>query len=177
MNGKWKAPKVITMNTPANRIYQFLSLSRWFLIVFYAGLAVALVAYAFSFVLKVWSFILHISNYDQVDSVLGILGLIDSALVAGLIIMVIQSGFGNFVGIPQIDGRAQGLSDINFGSLKTKLAATIAAIAAIDVLEAVLDIKNYANDKLIMLAVLMVVIMLTVLVFALVEKLENHPPK
>ena len=111
------------------------------------------------------------SEFDEVSAPLNMLGLIDSALVAGLVVMVIQSGFGSFLAN---EAQSEGNKFVNFGALKTKFVATIAAIASIDVLEAILDVKNYTNDKLMMIALLMAVVLAAVLVYAIAEKLTQQ---
>ena len=55
-----------------------------------------------------------------------------------------------------------------------KWQGTIAAIASIEVLEAILDVKNYSNDKLLMIALLMAVVLAAVLVYAIAEKLTQN---
>ncbi|MDE2445851.1 MAG: YqhA family protein [Alphaproteobacteria bacterium] len=152
-------------------IYEILLSARWLLVVFYAGLGLALAAYAYVFAHKVYAFILKAGQFDEVSALLSMLGLIDSALVAGLVVMVIQSGFGSFLAT---DAQSEGNKFVDFGALKTKFIATIAAIASIDFLEAILDIKNYDNGKLVMIAVLMGVILFAVLVYAIAEKLTQH---
>ena len=142
-------------------IYNVLLSVRWLLVVFYGGLGIALAAYAYVFVHKIFAFVMKAGEFEEVSALLNMLGLIDSALVAGLVVMVIQSGFGSFLAS---DAQTEGNKFVNFGALKTKFVATIAAIASIDVLEAILDVKNYNNDKLIMIALLMAVVLLAVLV-------------
>jgi len=66
--------------------------SRWLLVVFYLGLTVALGVYAVSFGRKLLEYVGKIAIIDDSDSILKILGLIDAALVASLIVMVIISG-------------------------------------------------------------------------------------
>ena len=154
-----------------NYIYHILLSARWLLVIFYGGLGVALAAYAYVYVHKLIGFVSKAADYDEVSALLSMLGLIDSALVAGLVVMVIQSGFGSFLAS---EAQSEGNKFVNFGALKTKFVATIAAIASIDVLEAILDVKNYSNDKLIMIAVLMSVVLLAVLVYAIAEKLTQH---
>jgi uncharacterized protein (TIGR00645 family) len=152
-------------------VYDILLSARWLLVVFYAGLGIALAAYAYVFAHKAWAFVLKAGEFDEVSALLGMLGLIDSALVAGLVVMVIQSGFGSFLAT---EAQSEGNKFVNFGALKTKFVATIAAIASIDFLEAILDIKNYDNTKLTMMAMLMGIILLAVLVYAIAEKLTQH---
>ena len=54
--------------------------SRWLLVIFYIGLAVALLLYSVSFGVKLWKFASHILTSDEAESILDMLGLIDAAL-------------------------------------------------------------------------------------------------
>ena len=71
--------------------------SRWLLVVFYLGLGVALAIYALSFGKKLYEFITMAFTLGDTDTILKMLGLIDAALVASLVVMVIISGYENFV--------------------------------------------------------------------------------
>lgn len=78
--------------------------SRWLLVIFYIGLALALVIYAFSFAGKLLDFAFKVSELGETETILKILGLIDAALVASLVVMVIISGYENFVSKFDIEG-------------------------------------------------------------------------
>src|SRR5262249_41498724 len=103
--------------------------SRWLLVVFYLGLVAALAVYAVSFGYKFWKVALNVFNYEEAEMILAMLGLIDAALVASLIVMVMISGYENFVS--RFD--EEGESDVSFigkldsGSLKNKVASSIVA--------------------------------------------------
>ena len=71
--------------------------SRWLLVVFYLGLTAALGLYAFSFLKKLWEYASKVTVLDDTDAILKILALIDASLVASLVVMVIISGYENFV--------------------------------------------------------------------------------
>ena len=62
--------------------------SRWLLVVFYLGLALALAIYAISFSAKLFDFASQVFVLNDTDTILKILGLIDAALVASLVVMV-----------------------------------------------------------------------------------------
>ncbi len=111
-------------------------------LVFYIGLAVALVAYAYAFIKKPGCFIFSVNQMDEIDGVLKVLGLIDATLVAGLIWIELLSGFGNFIGRPQNSGDGEWLSLISFGALKTKSGSTIVVISAINLLEMIFISKT-----------------------------------
>src|SRR6476620_8543660 len=71
--------------------------SRWLLVVFYLGLALALALYALAFGKKLVEFVYKLMELEDTDTILKMLGLIDAALVASLVVMVIISGYENFV--------------------------------------------------------------------------------
>jgi uncharacterized protein (TIGR00645 family) len=71
--------------------------SRWLLVVFYLGLGLALAIYALSFGKKLYEFIVMAFTLGETDTILKMLSLIDAALVASLVVMVIISGYENFV--------------------------------------------------------------------------------
>src|SRR5262249_57577388 len=71
--------------------------SRWLLVVFYLGLAAALCVYAVSFFMKFVKIAAGVFAFEEADMILAMLSLIDAALVASLIVMVMFSGYENFV--------------------------------------------------------------------------------
>src|ERR1700754_2531779 len=122
--------------------------SRWLLVIFYLGLAVALAIYALTFGVKLWDFISHVFVLDEADSILKMLGLIDAALVASLVVMVIISGYENFVSRFDNEEKVHWLGEIDAGSLKIKVAATIVAISSIHLLQIFLNVNTYSDTQL-----------------------------
>ena len=72
--------------------------SRWLLVVFYLGLGIALFVYAISFAKKLFEFGATVFILNDTDTILKILGLIDAALVASLVVMVIIGLLAAYVG-------------------------------------------------------------------------------
>ena len=158
----------------AKAIFKILLQFRWLMLVFCFGLAAALCGFAAVFAMKTIKFLLAVPTMDEVDALLKMLGLIDSALVAGLVVMVMLSSFSSFVE-NQDDTQSQSwLSAISFGALKFKLASTIAAIGAINLLEAVFETGPLnANDILLQSGVEIVFIGF-VFVLAIVDWLDKR---
>ena len=79
--------------------------------------------------------------------ILGVLGLIDLSFTGNLIVIVIFSGFENFVS--RIDAgdhdRPDWMTKVDFGGLKQKLMTSIVAISAIQVLKAFMNIEHYEH--------------------------------
>src|ERR1700761_3135807 len=70
---------------------------RWLRAPFYLGLVVALAVLFLNFLRSLWEFILHAPGARSADTILEALGLIDVTLVANLILIVVFSGYENFV--------------------------------------------------------------------------------
>jgi uncharacterized protein (TIGR00645 family) len=121
--------------------------SRWVLAPFYLGLIVCLVLLLVHFVRHLMEFVLHIHVAQESDVILGVLGLIDLTFTANLIIIVIFSGYENFVSrLDAADGhKPEWMSKVDFGGLKQKLMTSIVAISAIQVLKAFMNIDRTAN--------------------------------
>ena len=79
------------------------------------------------------------------------LGVVDLTLSGSLIVIVILSGYANFIAPVDIEctriGRA-GSPTIDFSELKLKLMASIVAISAIKLLEAYMDVGNVSDRDL-----------------------------
>ena len=71
--------------------------SRWLMAPFYLGLVVSLAVLLYKFVQLLWEFILHAPSATESDIILGVLSLIDVSLTGNLILIVVFSGYENFV--------------------------------------------------------------------------------
>lgn len=148
--------------------------SRWLLVVFYLGLAVALGIYALSFVKKLYEFVMKVMILDDTDTILKVLGLIDAALVASLVVMVIISGYENFVSrFDNHDGEVHWLGTIDISSLKIKVASTIVAISSIHLLQVFLNHQQYTSEQLMWLTLIHLTFVLSALLLAYIDRLTG----
>lgn len=123
--------------------------SRWILVVFYLGLVAALAVYAVSFAFKFWKVASSVFELGEAEMILAMLGLIDAALVASLIVMVMISGYENFVSrFDETEADVSFLGKLDAGSLKIKVASSIVAISSIHLLQIFLNASQYDNGKL-----------------------------
>lgn len=148
--------------------------SRWLLVVFYIGLGLALAVYAVSFGKKLFEFVSTVFILDDTDTILKMLGLIDAALVASLVVMVIISGYENFVGRFDSghEGEVHWLGTIDVGSLKIKVASTIVAISSIHLLQIFLNHSSYTSDQLMWLTLMHLAFVLSALLLALIDRMS-----
>jgi uncharacterized protein (TIGR00645 family) len=148
--------------------------SRWVLAPFYLGLIVSLVLLLVHFVRQLAEFVLHIVDAREADVILGVLGLIDLTFTANLIVIVIFSGYENFVSKLEAGDRDRPdwMTKVDFGGLKQKLMTSIVAISAIQVLKAFMNVDKYGNTALAWLVGIHVVFVVSLLCLAIVDRLS-----
>jgi uncharacterized protein (TIGR00645 family) len=151
--------------------------SRWLLVAFYIGLGVALIFYAVTFAIKLFDFGTKLFVIDETQAILKILGLIDAALIASLVVMVIISGYENFVSRFDDEGDVHWLGQIDAGSLKIKVASTIVAISSIHLLQIFLNVPTYTNEHIFWYTVLHITFIVSALFLALIDKISKKPQK
>ena len=153
--------------------------SRWLLVVFYLGLTFALLLYALSFGSKLYDFIVKLFTLAETDTILKMLSLIDAALVASLVVMVIISGYENFVSrFDNADGNEiSWLGKVDAGSLKIKVASTIVAISSIHLLQVFLNAQQYTDSQLMWLTIMHMAFVVSALVLAYIDKVMASTKK
>jgi len=152
--------------------------SRWLLVVFYLGLALALAIYPFSFANKLIEFVSKVMVLEDTDTILKMLGLIDAALVASLVVMVIISGYENFVSrFDKADGEVHWLGKIDAGSLKVKVASTIVAISSIHLLQVFLNSAQYTSEQIMWLTIMHMAFVVSAIFLAIIDKVMSATGK
>lgn len=71
--------------------------SRWILAPFFVGLLVAMVVLLFKFLKELLALVLNIWTTSDYDVVISILTLVDTALIAVLLLIIVFSGYESFV--------------------------------------------------------------------------------
>lgn len=134
-----------------NMFERLMYASRWIMAPIYLGLSLILLALGVKFFQEILHILPNILEMKEVDLVLTALSLIDITLVGGLIVMVMFSGYENFVS--RLDVGDEGdklvwLGKLDAGSLKNKVAASIVAISSIHLLKVFMNAENLPNDKI-----------------------------
>lgn len=125
--------------------------SRWLLAPIYLGLSIAVLLLGVKFFQELWHVVPHLLTTSEVDLILLTLTLIDIALVGGLLVMVMLSGYENFVSTLNIGNDTEKLGwlgKIDSGGLKNKVAAAIVAISSIHLLKVFMNADNVPEDKI-----------------------------
>ena len=156
--------------------------SRWLLAPFYIGLVLALALLLYHFIVEFVHFAAMIPNANERDVILGVLSLIDLSFVGNLILIVIFSGYENFVSRIDIEehDRPDWMTKVDFGGLKQKLMTSIVAISAISVLKAFMNLEQTTGDpdttKLAWLVGIHVLFLGSLLIVAIADRISDKAP-
>ena len=152
--------------------------ARWIMAPIYLGLLAALVLIVVKFVQKLAGAIPGFLALTTNEAIFLVLSLVDLSLVANLVVIVIFAGWENFVGrllAAKSDSRPEFLGGLDFGTIKLRLIGSIAAIAAILILETFVHIDDItAVRAALQLAILLGIGVLGVLL-AIADKLSKGP--
>ncbi len=151
--------------------------SRWILAPIYLGMSIALMALAVKFFQEVYHFIPAILEMDDDQLTLKLLTFIDLTLVGSLTVIVMFSGYDNFVSRLDIAEGVEKLSWLgthDYGSLKMKVASSIVAISSIHLLKIFMNVEQIANDKLLWYVLIHLTFVLSAFMMGLLEKKEKH---
>lgn len=151
--------------------------SRWLQAPLYVGLILVMALLAAKFFQELLHLTAILWTLNESRLVLAVLGLVDMVMVANLIVMVVISGYENFVSRLELDGVKDRLSwfgKLDAGSLKIKLASSIVAISSIHLLKAFLDVNEIPTDKLILLVVIHLTFIVSALMLAYLDRMLSQ---
>jgi uncharacterized protein (TIGR00645 family) len=148
-------------------IEKILFASRWLLAPIYLGMGLVLLVLCVEFFHELYEIALSMlpaahgeaaagalavaAKAREANLVLSLLSLIDLVLIASLIVMVMFSGYENFVSRIDTGSDADSLGwlgKLDAGTLKLKVAASIVAISSIHLLEKFMQVQDLSSEKL-----------------------------
>jgi len=172
---------------PAERLLEALLFhSRWLLAPFYLGLVLALVMLLSAFVGELWHALQGLSDATPEEVILAVLSLIDLSLAGNLVVIVIFSGYENFVSKIDTEGsedRPTWMGTLDFSGLKMKLIGSIVAISAISLLRAFMTLTEtdvpFDGERVRWLVILHLTFVVSGLLFAamdwVADRAHSHP--
>lgn len=125
--------------------------SRWLLAPFFIGLIFAILALLVKFTKELLHLTLNIFHLASDQAIISILTLVDTTLIASLLLIIIFSGYENFVSkiaLGEHEDRPSWMGKVGFSDLKIKLIGAIVAISAVELLKAYIDSHQLTNEQL-----------------------------
>ena len=119
--------------------------SRWLLAPFYFGLIISLILLLIVFIKE----IIHFTTNFTMDET----ELIDLSFAGNLLLIVIFSGYENFVSkinINDHEDKPEWMGTVDFGGLKLKLISSIVAISGIHLLKVFFGLEKYTTTQIIL---------------------------
>jgi uncharacterized protein (TIGR00645 family) len=147
---------------------------RWLLLPLYAALLLALLAIYAIVGRELWHVAAEIGTITDIDLVVALCSVLDLVLLANLLVMVAVSSYESYISriaLPA-DSKPEWLGKLDSGNVKVKVAVSVAMISAIHLLRAFLH--DDADDRLIVLAGVHVVFVLSTLGVAMVDRTARH---
>ena len=157
--------------------------SRWLIAPLYVGLMGALLILLIKFGLKLQDISMTFWNEKSTDVMLNILGLVDIVLIANLLLIIIFSGYENFVSkIDFVQGhvdKPDWMGKVDYAALKIKVIGSIVAISSIELLKVFITIHNghlseIGPDAVMWLVIIHMVFVFSGVFFAVMERIM-HP--
>jgi len=154
--------------------------SRWLLAPFYFGLALSLIVLLVKFLAELIHLLHGAFVLSESDVILGVLALVDLALTGSLLIIVIFSGYENFVSRIDHTGHKDWpawMGTIDFSGLKLKLLSSIVAISGIQLLKQFMSLKAVTPENervLFWLVIIHVVFVISSVLLALSDRISGH---
>ena len=158
--------------------------SRWLMAPFYVGLVIALGALLVVFTNEAIHELSQLFVMTPNKAIMMALSLIDLSLAGNLLLIVIFSGYENFVSkidVANDEDRPSWMGTVDFSGLKMKLIASIVAISAIALLKAFMELsegKELSDRSLTWLVVIHVTFVVSGVLLALMDwlaaKVDKH---
>jgi len=147
--------------------------SRWLMAPVYLGLILCLAILIYVFFRELWAAIPGIPTMDEAQAILLVLTLIDLSLAGNLVLIILFSGYENFVSkIETARGdkdRPEWMGTLDFSGLKIKLIASIVAISGIHLLKIFMDVESYAERDIQWIVVIHIVFVFSGVAFAAMD--------
>lgn len=160
-----------------HKIEQIFYASRWLLAPIYLGMSLALIALAIKFFQELYHFLPHILVISESQLILKLLTFIDITLVGSLTIIVMFSGYDNFVShldLKEGTERLNWLGTHDYGSLKMKVASSIVAISSIHLLQVFMNVEKIADNKLLWYVLIHITFVISAFLMGYLEKHVGH---
>ncbi|MCA1978899.1 MAG: TIGR00645 family protein [Thiobacillus sp.] len=163
------------MRNVEHLLERFMFASRWLLAPFYIGLVLAIGILLFKFVKEFFGLIPLLLNGDSGNVMVGVLTLVDVALVANLLLIIVFAGYENFVSkinTGDSEDRPDWMGHVSFSDLKIKVIGSIVAISGIELLKAFVNVEAYTTEQLAWKVGLHMAFVVSGVLFAVMDRLS-----
>ena len=168
-------------------VERILFTARWLMAPFYIGLIIALgvlfiefFAILAGYVGKAAASVTGGAAFGEEDAILGALSLIDITLMGSLILIVVYSGYENFVSrirTGEHEDWPDWMTKVDFSQLKQKLLASIVLISGVQLLKAFMSLEKLTDRDLYWLTGIHLALVFSAIAFSIADWLQGRGGK
>ena len=151
--------------------------SRYLLLVFFFGLAAGLALFAVRFVVKLGALATGVFDMAEEDVLIAVLHLVDSALIASLVMIVVLSSYDSLVDRLAREADKEDLGWVgrtDYSNLKIKVATAMVAISSIHLLQVFLKVEDYSKEGVMWRVAIHALFLVGALLLGLLDRITRH---
>lgn len=165
------------MNKIEGAFEHFLFTSRWLLAPVYLALVFALIILLVKAGKQLWELTTTLTTASSNEVIIGVLSIVDVSLIMNLLVIIIFSGYENFVSkMEDLHGHADRpdwMGHIGFTDLKLKLIGSIVAISGIELLKAFMNVDAVSDRHMGWMLGIHLTFVVSGVLYALTDKLSH----
>lgn len=150
--------------------------SRWLQSPIYILLALILIAFTYEIAKEIFHLFSNINSFTEENLIVLALTLCDAVLVANLVVVVIISGYENFVSkinVAESDDQPLWIKRLSPSAVKMKIAGSIIAISSISLLKQFLEASKISDRELLWGASIHIVFVISALLISIIGYIEK----
>lgn len=151
--------------------------SRWIMAPVYLGMTLVLLVLAVKFFQDLYHFLPQVLELPDSEIILKLLTFIDLTLVGSLTLIVMFSGYENFVSRIDIESgteKLEWLGTHDYGSLKTKVTSSIVAISSIHLLKIFMNLDVSDKAQLQWYVIIHLTLVVSAFAMGYLDKISKH---
>lgn len=160
-----------------NAFEHFLFVSRWLTAPIYLALVMSMVLLLFKALKQLWELASTILVANGSEIIVGVLSIVDISLIMNLLIIIIFSGYENFISkmedLHDHADRPDWMGQIGFTDLKIKLIGSIVAISGIELLKGFMVVKDLTDRDLQWMVGIHLTFVLSGVLYAVMDNLSR----
>lgn len=151
------------------RIEQLLFGSKWLLTLFYLGLIVGQLCYAYIYAKEIYHMLVHINQFDKTSMMLMLLELVDMVMIAYLVKMIITGSYNSSI------DKNHGYSgeNVSSGILKVKMSTSLIGVTSIHLLQVFINSEYILIDDFLKKLTIHIVFLIGGIALAYIEYLHD----
>ena len=154
--------------------------SRWLMAPFYLGLIVCLLVLLLTFFSELIHFFTGSITFEETEVILFALTLIDLSFTGNLLLIVIFSGYENYISkidVGNHEDKPSWMGTVDFSGLKLKLITSIVAISGIHLLKLFFNLTNYSKEQIILFIAVHLTFVLSGVILAYMDYIVEKTKK